>query len=146
MEIPLMTDSENESIVLSEDTIIEYDDEIQVRAVADTELNPDVINLFLYEDEEYSEEEIIPEPKPTKIQKSKATTSGELENELIESVLNDSNIIQTLYLLHEHYANHKTATRNEKMVMKARILHNLSSKIAETKLKEFTQILNNFFN
>jgi hypothetical protein len=170
MEIPLMPDSDNESFVLSEDTMIEHEEEIQVRAVADTYLNPDEINLFLYED---AEDEILeevevniaeapepvgeatkilrmePEPEPVKqkaIQKSKATTTQELENELIESVIKDSNIIQTLYLLHEHYANHKTATKNEKLVMKGRILHQLSQKITDTKLKEFTQIINNFFN
>lgn len=161
MEIPLMPDSDNESFVLSEDTMIEHEEEVQVRAVEDTYLNPDEINLFLYEDageeEVFEEIEVIiaeapepePEPEPVKqktIQKSKATTTQELENELIESVVKDSNIIQTLYLLHEHYANHKTATKNEKLVMKGRILHQLSEKITENKLKEFTQILNNFFN
>jgi hypothetical protein len=39
MEIPLMTDSENEneSFILSEDTIIEHEEEVQIRAVADAE-------------------------------------------------------------------------------------------------------------
>jgi hypothetical protein len=147
-EIPLMFDSDDaDSLLSSLSTMITHD---EVRTAFDiADLNPDEINLDLYEEEEVEEEPPTPKKQATQraIKQSKASTVEELEDELVESVCDvNGSVFSTLYLLHEHFAKSKTATKNEKMVMKGRIINKLSEKISSQKLSEFSTILNNFFN
>ena len=147
MDLPYMIDSDdadslNMSTVSTTSTTKIHEEEINPPIVTTIteELNPDDLNLYIYE---------VPEtkPAPKQLKRSQAVTIEELEDELIQHVC-DSNatFFNTLYLLHEHFSKSKTTTKNEKNVMKGRIINKLSLKISQERLNEFTTLLNNFMN
>lgn len=150
MDIPYMIDSDPDSLNVSNDTIVMHED---IRTSQDTDPF-DGIDLDLYEQfeqqEEEPEEKTVMSPKEKTVstfKRSKATTISELEDELIESICDDKQpVFGTLYLLHEHFAKSKTATRNEKAVMKGRIINIISTRVTSQKLQEISTLLNNFFN
>jgi translation initiation factor 2 alpha subunit (eIF-2alpha) len=147
MDIPYMIDSDPDSLNVSNDTIVMHED---IRTSQDTDPF-DGIDLDLYAQFEQEEEEepvMSPKEKPVStFKRSKATTISELEDELIESICDDKQpVFGTLYLLHEQFAKSKTATRNEKAVMKGRIINIISTRVTAQKLQEISTLLNNFFN
>ena len=145
MDLPYMSDSDADSLNMSTSSTTSttkiHEEEINPPIITTEELNPDDLNIYIYEN--------VPEtkPAPKQLKRSQAITIEELEDELIQYVC-DSNatFFNTLYLLHEHFSKSKTTTKNEKNVMKGRIINKLSLKISQERLNEFTTLLNNFMN
>ena len=151
MDIPYFMDSDDaDSLDMSEKTMI-MDAEVPEVRVA-SEANPDNIDTNLYVDDLYEsfmeelEEPEEPKLAPKSVQRSKAVTVEQLEDELVDCVLEHGSVFNIMYLLHEHFAKSKTITANEKATAKGRILGKMRGKVSEAQIKEFSPILNNFFN
>jgi hypothetical protein len=157
MDIPLMVDSDDaDSLAMSDETSIMHDVP-NVRTAPDTNIPIDVDlyldELFVEDPEPESEPEpeleLEPEPErkpvPKSIPRAKATTIENLEDELVECVINDCSAFHTLYMLHEHFANSKAMTSNERASVKSRILNKLAGNVSNEKQNEFRKVLNNFF-
>ena len=133
---PLIDSDDEPELVLSDS-----DETIQINTAEDTEqhqfnyedLNPDEINLELYEEEE--------EPVVQKIKPQGPTTFDSLEQQIIDNCNKDY-----FYLLYQMRAKMKNLSSAERQASKNRMLKAIKERLSDIDYLNVCMIFNNYFN